>query len=167
MSSLLSSSSLDLKWRQRLSVTCDREVVFLGGDLGFEPLKFCGNETCSLQLRSLAVPHFIYVLSDIPVQPKLAVHVPNSQSPGQQRWSSTLQASDFPNTIQEWQHNCRISPVSHSSNSESYNHTTSTSSCRVSGSPVALFRWAFGEVVTDIHCVSEGFVITYLLDATI
>lgn len=75
-------------------------------------------------------------------------------------------ASDFPDIIQEWQHNCCISPVSLSFNSESYNNTTSTSSCWVSGSPVVLFRWVFGEVVTDIHCV-EGIVIMYLQNSTV
>lgn len=74
--------------------------------------------------------------------------------------------SDFPDIIQEWQHNCCISPVSLSLNSESYNNTTSTSSCRVSGSPVVLFCWVFGEVVTDIYCV-EGIVIMYLQNTTI
>lgn len=75
-------------------------------------------------------------------------------------------ASDFPDIIQEWQHNCCISPVSLSFNSESYNNTASTSSCRVSGSPVVLFRWVFGEVVTDIHCV-ERFLVLFLQNTTI
>lgn len=71
--------------------------------------------------------------------------------------------SDFPNMIQEWKHNCCISPVSLSFNSGSYKNTTSVSSCRVSGSPAVLFRWVLGsEAVTDVHCV-EGFVIMFLL----
>lgn len=101
------------------------------------------------KFKALLFIHFIYFLSDYAAQVKLpcyTVQVNTGVTPDcSQR---------FPNIIQEWQQECSISPMSPRCTSESYNNRTSASSCRVSGSPAVLLCLAFGEVVTDIHCVT-------------